>query len=455
MPRRAIRYDRRSENIFVEGYGALRTEGGGGFTAPYETVKSLTLTEVGHALRDWADDQRADDPQLNVSDDAPEHFGEHSTVRAEDLGISRGRFVIRARVYLDEEPAPRRTLAAQLQPLLARRHAHLVAIEVHAMPGYWEATALIGWPRPGAVVADALELALDAEALLGAQAGGELSPAAAADLVRAGRAELLIGKRENHWLEVKSQPYRLDETTQKIELATDVAAMANSAGGLILIGAKAKKLPDYEEIRQINGCRLADVSERRYMNAIRQRIHPEVRGLKIERIAGTTTGEGVVLLSIPEQSEGSKPFVVHGVLVDEKVLGAFVAVPFRRGDETVFLEPETLHARLRAGERALASNEATQLAELRAQLSEVQDASTPEWLRRVIAAARHDGLSVQHGRGSVGFSGRQGQTVTVSSDPHGPLMDELQRQRLLEALEPLGLQTRRGPRGQLIPATAA
>jgi hypothetical protein len=161
MPRRAIRYDRRSENVVVDGYGPLRNDGGGSFAAPYETINSLTLTEVRHALCEWADDQRTDDPQLNISNDAPEHFGEHSTIRAEDLGISRGTFVIRARVYLEEEPAPKRTLAGQLGPLLERRHAGLVAIEVHAMPGYWETTALIEWPRPGAIVEDALELALD------------------------------------------------------------------------------------------------------------------------------------------------------------------------------------------------------------------------------------------------------------------------------------------------------
>jgi hypothetical protein len=44
---------------------------------------------------------------------------------------------------------------------------------------------------------------------------------------------------------------------------------------MILLGVKAKKLPEYEEIRTINGCQLADASPRRYRNLIRRRLFPE------------------------------------------------------------------------------------------------------------------------------------------------------------------------------------
>jgi hypothetical protein len=128
-----------------------------------------------------------------------------------------------------------------------------------------------------------------------------------------------------------------------------------------------------------------------------------------------------------------------------------VGIPYRRGDETFFIDPPTLHARLRAGEQALAAREDSVLAEMQAQLRETRDATVPAWLRTVVAAARHDGIGVEHGRGSVPFSGPGEATVVVSSEEQGPLVDEFQRQRLMEQLAALGLRTRRGTRGQLIP----
>jgi Putative DNA-binding domain len=447
----AIRYDPESQDLVIDGYGQLLTEGAGVFLAPIAIVEDLTLTEVGSALRRWAEDNGGDDPRLEVSPDSPEHFGDHSTGRASYLGLQAGQLVMRAHAFTGTEPVDRGALTAPLRAFLQRQHAEITHLDVAAMPGFWMLTVSIEWRRPGASVLQALELAGHASALLEAGTGGEITASVASDLVRAGHTELLIGMRENEWLEVKGSPYRLDEPTQEIELAKDVAAMANASGGMILLGVKAKKLPEYEEIRTINGCQLADVSPRRYRNVIRRRVFPEVRGFTVESVPGAKADEGVVLLSIPRQAVGEKPFVVHGAVVGEKVLGAFVGIPYRRGDETFFIDPQTLHARLRAGEHALAAREDSVLAELQAQLRETRDATVLAWLRTVVAAARHDGIAVEHGRGSVSFSGPGQATVVVSSEEQGPLVDEFQRQRLVEQLAALGLRTRRGTRGQLVP----
>jgi hypothetical protein len=454
MPSPAIKYEAREGTLTVKGFGLLLTHGSGDFVAPVVVVEGLSLAELKAALLRWAEDYRERDARLQVSDDSPEHFGEDSLVRSTGIGLEAGKLVIQASAMSIERPPSQEELTAPLIPLLRRRRAAVTHVEVYETSGYWVVTVSVAWSPRGARVRDAIDFADDVEALLGAGLGGAITLPIALDLVRASRSELLIGMRESDWLEVKSAPYRLDEPTEQIELAKDVAAMANSGGGMILLGAKAKKLPEHEEIHAINRCRLADVSPRRYRDLIHRRVYPEVRGFDVELIPDGSAGTGVVLLYIPAQDEGQKPFIVHGALVGGKVRGAFVGIPRRVGDSTIFVEPQTLHARLRAGERALSDTGGTGVSELRAQVIEVRDTSVPAWLRTVIAAARHDGISVEHGRGSVAFSAPGRSTVVVSSDPQGPLVEELRRQTLVEQLVSLGLRTRRGPRGHLIPEFA-
>ncbi len=51
----------------------------------------------------------------------------------------------------------------------------------------------------------------------------------------------LIGLHESTWFDAKSSAYQLDNPKQVWELAKDVSAMANVAGGVILIGATAER----------------------------------------------------------------------------------------------------------------------------------------------------------------------------------------------------------------------
>jgi hypothetical protein len=367
MPSPTVKYEAREGTLVVKGFGSLLTQGSGDFVAPVAVVEGLNLAELKAALRGWAEDYRERDARLQVSDDSPEHFGEDSVVRSTGIGLEADKLVIYASVMSIERPPAQEKLVAPLIPLLRRRRAAVTQVEAYETSGYWVATVSVAWSPRGARVRDALSFADDVEALLGAGLGGEITLPIALDLVRASRSELLIGMRESDWLEVKRAPYRLDEDTEKIELAKDVAAMANSGGGMILLGVKAKKLPEHEEIQAINRCRLADVSPRRYRDLIHRRVYPEVRGFDVELIPDGSAGTGVVLLSIPAQDEGQKPFVVHGALVGGKVRGAFVGIPRRVGDGTVFVDPQTLHARLRAGERALSAIGGTGVSELHAQ----------------------------------------------------------------------------------------
>src|SRR5207245_10669950 len=114
----------------------------------------------------------------------------------------------------------------------------------------------------------------------------------------------------------------------------------------------------------------------------------------------------------------------------------------------------TLHARLRAGEQALAGTVDSELQSLRRELEHARDASTATWLRETLAAARRGGIEVEHRRGSVVFSRPGTPSIVASTDEQGSLADGFHRQRLVEQLAGLGLQVRRGARGQLIATSA-
>ena len=53
----------------------------------------------------------------------------------------------------------------------------------------------------------------------------------------------LIGIAESVWLDAKESPYLLDTPKQKLELAKDVSAFANSGGGIIVIGFDTSRNP--------------------------------------------------------------------------------------------------------------------------------------------------------------------------------------------------------------------
>lgn len=103
---------------------------------------------------------------------------------------------------------------------------------------------LIKMPWHGRTAQDLFGLGEDTAALCDAFAHNEVTRQTVGDLVRGGGAHLLIDQEEGHWLDAKSEEYDLTTTHGKISLAQAVARFANAEdGGLVIIGAKAKKIP--------------------------------------------------------------------------------------------------------------------------------------------------------------------------------------------------------------------
>ncbi|MFJ9618077.1 AlbA family DNA-binding domain-containing protein [Streptomyces noursei] len=138
----------------------------------------------------------------------------------------------------------------------------------------------------------------------------------------------------------------------RIEFAKDIAQFANSSsGGLMLIGAKTKKLEGGAEVLE----KVAPLDKNPRVESVRklaqaargvarEHIYPEVSKLSIEVIS-LRAGE-VVCVHIPPQSSALKPFIVHGENISDKYFGEFFSVPRRRGDGNSALTVREIHGLL-------------------------------------------------------------------------------------------------------------
>lgn len=173
-------------------------------------------------------------------------------------------------------------------------------------------------------------------------------------MVRGGCVEILIGQPEGNGLDAKAEEYDLTTTRGKISLAQAVARFCNGEdGGLVVIGAKAKKIPGGEEIRQVPGVlpRYADTPAR-YQRVLDHHLYPPVMGLRID-VVPAAGGRSIISLEIPPQPEELKPFLVHGaVTADGETEGSFISIVQRRGEESIPITAPMIHATLAAG-RAL------------------------------------------------------------------------------------------------------
>ena len=99
----------------------------------------------------------------------------------------------------------------------------------------------------------------------------ELLPLVRSQLVRAARADVLIGQPESQRLDAKGQDYWLEDDAGKISLAQDVARFANGEdGGAIVIGLRTRKLADGEEISSISPVPIPKNGVRRHRRPSRQ-----------------------------------------------------------------------------------------------------------------------------------------------------------------------------------------
>lgn len=261
-----------------------------------------------------------------------------------------------AATYGDPEdglPEPRR-VERLLKPFL-ERHRATASVSVDDDPddygGAFQLGVDISMALTGRTVQDAYDLASGALALLEAENGGELDRERTIDLLRGGRADVLLGQTEYAWMDFKREGYKKTDH-DKFELAKDVAAFANADGGVLVLGIATVKSGAIETASAVLPCPPGSVSAKSYKATLMRRLHPPPEGIEIFAVPQGSGGD-VWVVAVPPQPEEFKPFLVHGAVIDDTINDAYFSVVVRRGDDNLPTDPQAVHALMAAGRAAL------------------------------------------------------------------------------------------------------
>ena len=137
-------------------------------------------------------------------------------------------------------------------------------------------------------------------------------------IIDSGDFDLLKGKIESEWLDCKREIYLLDEDKGKRELAKDVSSFANSdEGGFILIGVGTEKndQSQVDTIVRIRPFPENKVNIEQYHSVIKEWVFPAV-DVKVEWKNYKQSNKGILIITVPPQSEGQKPFLISRTIED-------------------------------------------------------------------------------------------------------------------------------------------
>ena len=167
------------------------------------------------------------------------------------------------------------------------------------------------------------------------------------DAIESGRFGDLIGLEEGLTFEAKgATPYKLDEPPGRYELAKDVSALANSAGGFLLVGLRtqASEVEQTDVVSALDLLPATDFPVAKIQGIIREYISPPIAGLRIVWLPTIPAdGTGIGVIEVPAQSEEAKPYIICKVNDGESKLKQIVFGYCRRvGPDSVPHDASTI-----------------------------------------------------------------------------------------------------------------
>jgi hypothetical protein len=363
----SISFSRRTEQWIIRGK-RRRSGPNGELVLAQEELPAVTASDLKNALANERDFYQSDRSYAGVSEVPEAYFDTEDPVGPIGFQLVNDDLLVTATCTAswpgsgDDEEAVER-VRRLVEPHLRLSRSEVAHIEVNVSWSDHEFISIdlhIATPRRGRTAADLFHVGEDVVRLCEAFATAQVTRHTVADLVRGGGAHLLIDQPEGNWLDAKSEEYDLSTAKGKISLAQAVARFANAEdGGLIVIGAKAKKVPGGEVIRQVRGVapRHNDTAAR-YLRVLDQHLYPPPYGLQIDLVP-TNRGLALIVIEVPQQPEEFKPFLVHGAITaDGDTEGAFISIVQRRGEGSIPITAPMIHASIAAG-RALLRGDAT------------------------------------------------------------------------------------------------
>ncbi|MBK3564485.1 RNA-binding domain-containing protein [Streptomyces sp. MBT62] len=172
------------------------------------------------------------------------------------------------------------------------------------------------------------------------------------------RPEAIVGIPESEWVDFKgvgpAGPYDLSLDSKKYELAKDVAALANAAGGLLVCGFKATRRPTdlYETVVKRNPFAKRLVNTERYKSIIADLVRPSISVEFSWYDDPGDSGLGYLVIEVPALPEKARwALVTRTVNEDGKLVKGGIAIPKRHGDDTHYLPPDAVYQLVNSGLR--------------------------------------------------------------------------------------------------------
>ncbi|ATW46664.1 AlbA family DNA-binding domain-containing protein [Streptomyces peucetius] len=149
------------------------------------------------------------------------------------------------------------------------------------------------------------------------------------DMVAKAAAERLAESDDLDWKEQLPQPPREGRWN---ELAKDVAAMANTRGGLIIFGVR-------DTTCELVGIDPGEVNTDQYAQWVRNHVHPYLSGLTFTTLTSPHGATSVLVADVP--ASPMAPHLVYGTAARDKDQQAAVA-PYRDRDHTAWMAEHQL-----------------------------------------------------------------------------------------------------------------
>jgi hypothetical protein len=175
-----------------------------------------------------------------------------------------------------------------------------------------------------------------------------------ATILSSGTFEDLISCVEHLQFECKRGLYDFKATKNKIELAKDVSALANAAGGYILIGPATEKDPlqSKDEVKSVSQFPSSLFHPDTYRNILNALIYPPIPNLEIRWYPGKDDPEkGIASIFVPPKSVGEKPFLVVQSDLDSQVSGNLFGYFERIEDDSLATSVHMIRDMMKDGKR--------------------------------------------------------------------------------------------------------
>jgi len=177
-----------------------------------------------------------------------------------------------------------------------------------------------------------------------------------------GGPDAVLGTPESSWLDFKGAPYRLDEDDEKLELAKDVTALANSGGGVILVGYKTRKEPSTarEIADAVSPVRADLVDFDRYQKVVEDWTFPPIRGVNLRWWGSEENQQRVFSVEVPAAGD-SLPLLVRRAREEGWTRQLLFGIFQRSGDRVSRMTEGEIHSWIQSGKVAQRSESAVSL----------------------------------------------------------------------------------------------